>query len=77
MFDNTVTAFNYAETYRVPVFILSDAFVGHMREEVIIPEPEKIRTVYRKIPDAGTDPQSIKGFLDEEVAPMPIFRQRL
>jgi 2-oxoglutarate ferredoxin oxidoreductase subunit alpha len=73
MFDLTITAFNYAETYRVPVFILSDAFVGHMREEVIIPEPEKIKTVYRKIPDAGTDPQSIKGFLDEEVAPMPIF----
>ena len=37
MFDLTVTAFNYAETYRTPVFILSDAFVGHMREEVIIP----------------------------------------
>jgi 2-oxoglutarate ferredoxin oxidoreductase subunit alpha len=73
MFDLTITAFNYAETYRVPVFILSDAFVGHMREEVIIPEPEKIRTVYRKIPDEGADPQSIKGFLSEEVAPMPIF----
>ncbi len=38
MFDYTVTAFNYAEKYRTPVFILSDAFVGHMREEVVIPE---------------------------------------
>jgi 2-oxoglutarate ferredoxin oxidoreductase subunit alpha len=44
-----------------------------MREEVIIPEPEKIKTEYRKIPEPGTDPQKIKGFLDEEVAPMPIF----
>ena len=73
MFDLTVVAFNYAETYRTPVFVLSDAFVGHMREEVIIPEPEKIKTVYRKIPEPGTDPQTIRGFLDEDVAPMPIF----
>ena len=62
MFDLTVIAFNYAETYRTPVFILSDAFVGHMREEVIIPEPEKIKTVYRKIPEAGTRPADDQGF---------------
>ena len=62
MFDLTITAFNYAETYRTPVFILSDAFVGHMREEVIIPEPEKIKTVYRKIPegrDRSPDDQGV------------------
>jgi len=73
MFDHTVLAFNLAEKFRTPVFILSDAFVGHMREELVIPEPEKIKTVYRKIPEAGADPQKIKGFLDENVAPMPIF----
>jgi 2-oxoglutarate ferredoxin oxidoreductase subunit alpha len=73
MFDHTVIAFNYAERYRTPVFVLSDAFVGHMREEVIIPGPEKIKTEYRKIPEPGTDPQKIRGFLDEDVAPMPIF----
>jgi 2-oxoglutarate ferredoxin oxidoreductase subunit alpha len=73
MFEHTVTAFNYAEKYRTPVFILSDAFVGHMREEVVIPEAETIESVYRKIPAQGTDPQTIKGFLDEDVAPMPIF----
>ena len=73
MFDHTVLAFNYAENYRTPVFVLSDAFVGHMREEVVIPEPEGIQTVYRKIPEAGADPRKIKGFLDEDVAAMPIF----
>jgi 2-oxoglutarate ferredoxin oxidoreductase subunit alpha len=73
MFDHTIIAFNYAERYRTPVFILSDAFVGHMREEVVIPEPEKIKTEYRKIPEPGTDPQKVKGFLDEDVAPMPVF----
>jgi 2-oxoglutarate ferredoxin oxidoreductase subunit alpha len=73
MFDHTVLAFNYAEKYRTPVFILSDAFVGHMREEVVIPDPDRIEAVYRKIPEPGADPQKIKGFLDEDVAPMPIF----
>ncbi len=73
MFDHTVMAFNYAEKYRTPVFILSDAFVGHMREEVVIPEPDRIEVAYRKLPEAGVDPQKVKGFLDEDVAPMPIF----
>jgi len=31
MFDMTIRAFNLAETYRVPVFVMSDAFIGHMR----------------------------------------------
>ena len=73
MFNYTVTAFNYAEKYRTPVFILADAFVGHMREEVIVPEAETIEQVYRKLPEKGADSQTIKGFLDEDVAPMPIF----
>ncbi|MBM4276465.1 MAG: 2-oxoacid:acceptor oxidoreductase subunit alpha [Deltaproteobacteria bacterium] len=73
MFEHTVIAFNYAEKYRTPVFLLSDAFVGHMREEVVIPEADKIKTIYRKIPELGTDPLKLKGFLDENVAPMPIF----
>ena len=73
MFDHTVLAFNYAEKYRTPVFILSDAFIGHMREEVVIPEPDRIEVATRKIPEPGVDPQKMKGFLDEDVAPMPIF----
>jgi 2-oxoglutarate ferredoxin oxidoreductase subunit alpha len=73
MFEHTVLAFNFAEKYRVPVFLLSDAFVGHMREEVVIPEAEKVEIVHRRVPEIGTDPQKIKGFLDEDVAPMPIF----
>lgn len=73
MFDHTVLAFNFAEKYRTPVFILADAFVGHMREEVLIPEAEKIETVYRRLPEPGADPTRIRGFLDEDVAPMPIF----
>jgi 2-oxoglutarate ferredoxin oxidoreductase subunit alpha len=73
MFDYTVRAFNLAERYRTPVFVLGDAFIGHMREEVAIPEPEELETTYRRIPKKGADLSKIKVFLDEEVAPMPIF----
>ncbi|MBN1293563.1 MAG: 2-oxoacid:acceptor oxidoreductase subunit alpha [Candidatus Latescibacteria bacterium] len=73
LFDHTILAFNYAELYRTPVFVLSDAFIGHMREEVVIPEPEDIEIVTRIIPEAGFNSETDQGFLSENVAPMPIF----
>jgi len=73
MFDMTVQAFNLAEAYRVPVFLLADAFIGHMREQVVIPEQEKLSLVKRKLPPAGSDPMSRHDFLDPSVAPMPVF----
>ncbi|MFC1683071.1 2-oxoacid:acceptor oxidoreductase subunit alpha [Candidatus Zixiibacteriota bacterium] len=38
MFDLTVEAFNLSEKYRVPVILLSDADIGHMRGKVIVAE---------------------------------------
>ena len=73
MFDMTIRAFNLAETYRVPVFLLADGFIGHMREQVVIPEPDTISLASRKMPARGTDPMSRQDFLDPAVAPMPVF----
>jgi len=42
LFDLTITAFNFAETYRCPVYILSDAYLGHLHEAVYIPPKEEI-----------------------------------
>ena len=52
LFDLTITAFNFAETYRCPVFILSDAYLGHLHEIVKIPPKEEIleRVVNRELP---------------------------
>ena len=47
MFQVTVDAFNLAETYRTPVVLLFDEVVGHMRERVILPEPNEIPVVGR------------------------------
>ncbi len=49
-FDLTIQAFNAADQYRVPVFILMDEVVGHMAERVIIPEPGDIPHHNRKGP---------------------------
>ena len=72
-FDYTVEAFNLAERFRTPVFVLSDAFLGHMREELIVPSADQISLAERKRFPAGADVETLPAFLDEDVAPMPIF----
>jgi 2-oxoglutarate ferredoxin oxidoreductase subunit alpha len=47
-FDLTIKAFNLAETYRVPVFVMTDECVGHMHEKVVIPPAGQIELVERK-----------------------------
>jgi len=38
MYDLTAEAFNLADRFRVPVFIMADEIIGHMRERLIIPD---------------------------------------
>jgi 2-oxoglutarate/2-oxoacid ferredoxin oxidoreductase subunit alpha len=49
-FDLTIHAFNLSETYRQPVFVLSDEVVGHTTEKVVIPRAEEITVVNRARP---------------------------
>lgn len=55
VFDVTVTAFNLSETYRVPVVLLLDATLSHMRENVDL--PEEVEVVNRR------RPARLEGFL--------------
>lgn len=55
MFDLTIEAFNLSEEYRVPVFLLPDANIGHLYERLDIPEKNKVRTVNRKKPIVKPD----------------------
>ncbi len=69
-FDLTIVAFNLAETYRVPVFVMMDECVGHMTEKVLIPPAEKIEVVPRaftKTPPGAYRPYSTNG------SPVPEF----
>lgn len=49
MFDLTIKAFNMAERFRTPVFVMSDELIGHMLERVVI-DPDRIELVNRKRP---------------------------
>jgi 2-oxoglutarate/2-oxoacid ferredoxin oxidoreductase subunit alpha len=49
-FDLTVQAFNLAEIYRQPVFVIGDEVVGHMTEKVVIPKREELKIVERPRP---------------------------
>jgi len=47
-FNLTITAFNLAEEFRVPVMMMLDECVGHMTEKVTIPAAEKIEITPRR-----------------------------
>lgn len=47
-FDHTITAFNLAEKYRVPVMFMMDEITGHMLGKVIIPDADKIQVTERQ-----------------------------
>jgi len=49
-FDLTVHAFNVADRYRIPVFIMMDEVIAHMTERVVIPEADAIPIERRKRP---------------------------
>jgi 2-oxoglutarate ferredoxin oxidoreductase subunit alpha len=49
MFDYTIKAFNMAERFRTPTFVMSDELIGHMLERVVI-DPDKIEIINRKRP---------------------------
>lgn len=50
LFTETVRAFNLAEKYRMPVTVMPDEIVGHMRERIVFPEPGELEVVNRTLP---------------------------
>jgi len=70
MYEMTIQAFNLAETYRVPVFLLADEAVGHIRESAeLSPDiPVVTRAANTELPTFG-NPK------DNSITPMPIFGQ--
>src|SRR5450755_784723 len=47
-FDLTITAFNMAEEFRVPVLLMMDECVGHMTEKVVIPDADQLNITPRR-----------------------------
>ena len=69
-FDLTVTAFNAADRYRVPVFVLMDEVVGHMAERVVIPAPDDIPYTGRKPPPHAPGEKTFMSYQpDDDLVP--------
>jgi 2-oxoglutarate/2-oxoacid ferredoxin oxidoreductase subunit alpha len=67
-FDLTIRAFNLSEKYRLPVMFMMDECVGHMTEKVIIPRPEDIEIVPRRVTKQA--PEDFLGYHpDEDLVP--------
>jgi len=67
MYDQTINAFNLAERYRVPVILLAEQAVGHLRERMNV--VEKI-AIFNRRKEKGAAPF---GGGDDGVPPMPAF----
>ena len=67
----TIKAFNLAEQYRVPVFLMADETMGHMREKMRIDE-DKINILPRKRPELSDDYLPFKN-VENGTNPMPSF----
>ena len=69
-FDFTVKAFNLAEQYRCPVFVMADEVIGHMREKIVI--EDDIEIVPRKRPEKTDDYLPFEN-IENGTTPMPAF----
>ncbi len=76
-YDVTIRAFNLAEKYRTPVFVLADEVVGHMREQYELHGGEIID---RKQPDPESPSGDFAPFdfeaYEDSIAPMPAYGGR-
>lgn len=54
-FELTVKAFNFAEKFRTPVILLMDEVVGHLRENIDIPEKGELEVIDRKRPSCNPE----------------------
>jgi 2-oxoglutarate ferredoxin oxidoreductase subunit alpha len=72
-FDLTIRAFNLAEKYRTPVFLMADEAVGHMTERVIIPPAEQVPIYPWRKPKEPPGPDFLPYKPDEDgVPPFPV-----
>ena len=70
-YDLSITAFNMAEKYRTPVIFLADEVIGHLRETLVMKEPEPGEIINRKRPETKDQAEFHPyDYSSTEVAPM-------
>jgi len=73
-FELTIQAFNTAERFRTPVFVMADQVVGMMWEKLRVPPAEEIELIERVVaePGATTDREHPLFDYARDFVPMPI-----
>ncbi len=73
IFTETVRAFNLAEKYRMPVQVLYDEIVGHMRERIVFPEPGELEVINRTAPTCAPEDYKPYDATNSDVPPLAGF----
>ena len=68
MYDLMIKAFNLSERHRVPVYLMGDEAVGHLRERMDVPAEVE---VFNRVKKPGVAPFGTDD--DDGVPPMPAF----
>jgi len=73
VYDETIRAFNIAERFRMPVTLLVDEIIAHMRERVDVPDKTEITLWERPRPTVPPDQYLPFGETSTGVPPMASF----
>ena len=73
IYEETVRAFNLAEKYRMPVQVLFDEIVGHMRERVEFAEPGELEVIDREAPADGPETYKPYDSTKGQIPPLAAF----
>ena len=73
IFTETVRAFNLAEKYRMPVQVLFDEIIGHMRERIEFPEPGELEIINREAPSVSPEDYKPYDASKKDVPPLAAF----
>jgi 2-oxoglutarate ferredoxin oxidoreductase subunit alpha len=65
-FDYVIKAFNTADRWRIPVYVMAEEMLGHMTERLTIPPADQIPRVERKRPRHKPGDDSFLPFLAED-----------
>ncbi len=69
-FELTIRAVGLSEKYRVPVIMLMDEVIGHMREKIVLPDDYSgIETPSRKLPSCA--PEDYRAYAATKDDPVP------
>lgn len=72
IYQQTIQAFNFSETYRIPVIVLYDEAIGHLVDTVEIPNPEDVETTDRKWASGPAEDYLPYAPDEDGIPPMPL-----